>query len=272
MSHHNSGAADGTPKSPEGSPEDYRLTCAGPRRSHSSAPCAALRGPGRRGRVLTFHEVVFATPAKEMLQSGQWIVPTIAGDPFNDRTPLTAWSIAASMWLFGTDAEWVVRVPNVLFSIAAALLMASMAARWFGKRTGILAGFIELTTLQVLTNGRLAEADMLLCAIATASMYAFAAATVDGPRGISFRAVAPLRILWILRGVVPGEVAVRPRLHRHGLLCLCAVGPRSQGMAIPLPPGRYCLRGITHRALDGRRLSCRPGNPPRLLAQPLWPL
>ena len=190
MSHHNSASPSATPRYFEGSPDDYRLTW---RWALAIALFGAVLLSVRLGdvRVLTFHEVVFATPAKEMLQSGQWIVPTIAGDPFNDRTPMTAWTIAASMWLFGTDAEWAVRAPNVLFSIAAALLMASMAARWFGKRAGILAGFIELTTLQVLTNGRLAEADMLLCATVTASMYAFAAATVDGPRGVSRSRLLP---------------------------------------------------------------------------------
>ncbi|MBL9083770.1 MAG: glycosyltransferase family 39 protein, partial [Planctomycetales bacterium] len=153
----------------EGSPDDYRLTW-------PWAAAIALFGATMLSinlgdvRVLTFHEVVFAQPAKEMLRDDHWIVPTIAGDPYNDRTPLVAWSIAGAMWLFGTDAEWAVRTPNVVFSILAALVIAWMAARWFGKRVGILAGFIELTTLQVLTNGRLAEADMLLSLTVVAAM------------------------------------------------------------------------------------------------------
>src|SRR6478609_8151996 len=64
-------------------------------------------------RVLTFHETVFAQPAKEMLATGNWVLPRIAGQPFLDRTPLTAWTIAASMTIFGSDAEWVVRLPAV---------------------------------------------------------------------------------------------------------------------------------------------------------------
>lgn len=174
----------------EGSPDDYRLTW-------PWAAAIALFGATMLAinlgdvRVLTFHEVVFAQPAKEMLRDDHWIVPTIAGDPYNDRTPLVAWSIAGAMWLFGTDAEWAVRTPNVVFSILAALVIAWMAARWFGKRVGILAGFIELTTLQVLTNGRLAEADMLLSLTVVAAMYAFAAGNLESPRGVSRRKILP---------------------------------------------------------------------------------
>ncbi|MCE9605721.1 MAG: glycosyltransferase family 39 protein [Planctomycetia bacterium] len=133
-------------------------------------------------RVLTFHETVFAQPAKEMLRTGRWIVPTIAGEPFFDRTPLTAWSIALSMKIFGSDAEWVVRLPSVLFGVGTAILIGMMAARWFGRRIGLLAALIELTTVQTLTFARLAEADTLLCFTVTAAMYFFALGNVASPR------------------------------------------------------------------------------------------
>lgn len=134
-------------------------------------------------RVLTFHETVFAQPAKEMLATGRWVLPRIAGEPFLDRTPLTAWTIAASMTIFGSDAEWVVRLPAVLFGVATALLIGMMTARWFGERAGLLAALIELTTVQMLTFARLAEADTLLCLTVTAAMYFFALGNVSSPRG-----------------------------------------------------------------------------------------
>ena len=134
-------------------------------------------------RVLTFHETVFAQPAKEMLATGSWILPKIAGEPFLDRTPLTAWTIALSMKLFGSDAEWVVRLPSVVFGVAAALLIGIMAARWFGERVGVLAALIELTTVQMITHARLAEADTLLALTVTAAMFCFALANVESPLG-----------------------------------------------------------------------------------------
>ena len=64
-------------------------------------------------RVLTYHEVVFAEPAKEMLASGDFVVPRIGGVPFTDKPPATAWTIAAAMTLFRSQSEWVVRLPSV---------------------------------------------------------------------------------------------------------------------------------------------------------------
>jgi len=135
-------------------------------------------------RVLTFHETVFAQPAREMLATGNWVLPRIAGEPFLDRTPLTAWSIAASMKLFGSEAEWVVRLPSVLFGVAAAMLVGMMGARWFGRRVGVLAALVELTTVQMITHARLAEADTLLALTVTAAMFCFALGNVESPLGV----------------------------------------------------------------------------------------
>lgn len=135
------------------------------------------------GRVLTYHEVLFAQPAKEMLASGNWLVPTIAGVPSTHKPPLTHWSIAAAMAVFGSQSEWVARLPAVVATILTAVLIAALAARWFGDRVGLLAGLMQVTALYSLQWGRLAECDMLLVAAVTAAMCAFALANVEGPRG-----------------------------------------------------------------------------------------
>jgi 4-amino-4-deoxy-L-arabinose transferase-like glycosyltransferase len=165
-------------------PESYRLTAAAAAVIVVFGASMLLINLGSV-RALTFHEVIFAEPAREMLRDGHWIVPTIGNVPMLDKTPGTAWCIAASMALFGSEAEWVVRLPIVCFSILTALLVASMTARWFGSRAGLMAGLMELTTVHVLGMGRLAEADMPLCCTVTAALYAFAAAHVDGPCGRS---------------------------------------------------------------------------------------
>ena len=134
-------------------------------------------------RVLTYHEITFAQPAKEILTDGNWIVPTVAGVPFTDKPPATAWAIAASMALLGTDSEWVARLPSVLAALVTALVVAMLAARWMGRRVGIVAGLLQLTTYWTLMQARLAESDILLCAAVSVAMGAFAVANVDGPAG-----------------------------------------------------------------------------------------
>jgi hypothetical protein len=99
---------------PAHSPDDYRLRL-------GTAFLIAVYGASllliHLGdvRALTFHEIIFAQPAREMLADGNYLVPTIGGLPNFDRTPVTAWAISLSMALFQSDAEWVARFPIVVF-------------------------------------------------------------------------------------------------------------------------------------------------------------
>jgi 4-amino-4-deoxy-L-arabinose transferase-like glycosyltransferase len=153
---------------------------------------AALLLPGLgSGHVLTYHEVVFAQPAKEMLATGNWLVPKIAGVPFNDKPPGTAWSIAACLALTGSRGEWVVRLPAVIAAVALAWIVAALAARWFGRTCGLLAGLIELTTVHALTHGRLAEADMPMTAAAAGALAVFGIAQIEQAAGRTTSRFAP---------------------------------------------------------------------------------
>lgn len=136
-------------------------------------------------RALTYHEVTFASPAKEMLRDGHWIVPTIAGVPFTDKPPLTAWLIAGSLTIFQTDAEWAVRLPSMLSAALTAALIAALACRWWGRRIGLLAGGMHLTTVATVMQARLAESDIHLCTTVCGALMAFAWANVESPAGRS---------------------------------------------------------------------------------------
>src|SRR5215471_1586806 len=65
-------------------------------------------------RVLTRHEVLAAQPAREMLRGPHWVIPTFAGEPRVVKPPATGWTIAAFMRLFGSEHEFVVRLPPPL--------------------------------------------------------------------------------------------------------------------------------------------------------------
>ena len=135
-----------------------------------------------RGWALTYHEAFFAVPAREMLRTGDWIVPRVVGVPAWQKPPLTHWMIAATMAAFRTEAEWAVRLPSLVCTILNALAVAALAARWHGDRVGRLAGLIQLTTFYVLFQGRLAECDMPLCAAVSGAMLALAVGTIDRER------------------------------------------------------------------------------------------
>lgn len=139
---------------------------------------------GGAGRALTYHEVVFAQPAREMLETGDWIIPRMVGIPDTHKPPLTSWLIALAVQIFGSS-EWAVRLPSVLAALATAVWLACLAARWFGDRIGCLTGLIHLTMYYVLQFGRLAESDIFLVLFVALAMGVFMLANLDSPFGRS---------------------------------------------------------------------------------------
>lgn len=71
------------------------------------------------GRVHLFDwdEVNFATVAKEMLLSHNWMRTSVDYLPFSDKPPLFFWMQSISMKIFGIN-EWAARLPNALAGIA----------------------------------------------------------------------------------------------------------------------------------------------------------
>ena len=135
-------------------------------------------------RVLTYHEVVFCEPAREMLATGDWLIPRIGGVPFLDKPPLTAWLIAGAMSLFG-QSELAVRLPGVVTACFTAWMIGALAARWFGNRVGLIAGLMQTSMYYVLQLARLAECDTHLFTAVCGAMCSFAVANVDSPQGRS---------------------------------------------------------------------------------------
>ncbi len=134
-------------------------------------------------RVLTYHEVLFAEPAREMVATGEWILPRFNGIPSTHKPPGAHWSIALMMMLTGSGDEGYVRIPSVLAAILTSVILGVMAARWFGDRVGLITGLLQFSLYYVLQLGRLAECDMLLIAAMCGCMYFFMAANIDSPRG-----------------------------------------------------------------------------------------
>ncbi len=146
---------------------------------------------GLGGLVLTYHEVNYSEPAREMLRSGHWLMTTFLGQPFVEKPPLINWSIAAAIAIFHSHSEWAVRLPSVLCGVLSALIIAAIAARWLGDRIGLYSGLIQLTSVYVQAQGRRAEPDMMLCAAVSAAIAIFAFAIVESREPRSAMVIRP---------------------------------------------------------------------------------
>ncbi|MGD9645542.1 MAG: ArnT family glycosyltransferase [Pirellulales bacterium] len=111
-----------------------------------------------------------ATVAREMIETGDWIVPRQQGTLFLSRPPLQNWLIAISARLGGGFNEVTVRLPGVLAVLATSLLLYGVT-RLFVANIGALGAAISYATMiQVLELGQLAETETLFTLLVSASL------------------------------------------------------------------------------------------------------
>ena len=93
-----------------------------------------------------------AEVAREMAESGDFVVPHLNGLPYLDKPILFFALAAASIRVLGVS-ELAARMPSLLFCIATAAMIAAFGWHRFGRATGTLAGLALLTSPLVLGFG-----------------------------------------------------------------------------------------------------------------------
>ena len=107
--------------------------------------------------------------AIEMHRAGEWVTPTLAGEPWLEKPPLYYWLAGGAFSLLG-ETEAAARVPAVLAAGLLVLATALFGARLYGSATGLHAGFAAGLSLLPFAYGRAASMDMLLAATVTTAI------------------------------------------------------------------------------------------------------
>ncbi len=102
-------------------------------------------------------EAIRAQVAYEMLHSGNYIVPTINGDPYYHKPPLYNWFIVLSYSIFGEANEWTSRFPTLVFLFGFTYYIYKTLLRQRNHRMLAIA-----TALSFLTCGRILFYDSFL--------------------------------------------------------------------------------------------------------------
>ncbi len=126
---------------------------------------------GSRG-LYDFDETRYAEVAREMLLTGDYIVPQRDFHPHLAKPPFTYWMIAISMKILGIN-EWAVRLPNALFFTLTSFLVALIGQNLWDKKTGILSGLIYATTLLPYVASNIVTTDTILVFWETVAVFAF---------------------------------------------------------------------------------------------------
>ena len=104
--------------------------------------------------------------AIEMHRAGEWVRPTLQGQPWLEKTPLFYWMAGGAFAVLG-ETEAAARVPSVLAALLLVGATALVGARLYGSAAGLHAGFVAGTSLLPFAYARAASMDMLLAATVT---------------------------------------------------------------------------------------------------------
>ena len=117
-------------------------------------------------------ETYFAEVAREMHQSGDWIVPRFNRELFSHKPPVMFWLMAGAFRLWGVN-EFAARLPAAVFGLATVLLVARLGARLFSERAGFWSGVILATSLNFVVIARAAACDAELVFFCTLAVFLY---------------------------------------------------------------------------------------------------
>jgi 4-amino-4-deoxy-L-arabinose transferase-like glycosyltransferase len=108
--------------------------------------------------------------AREMVETGNWISPTVNYTPHFNKPAFVYWLMATSYTLFGVS-EFTARLPSALFMMGTVLLQYAFVRRWFGSTVGITSALMLLLNLEMVAIGRMALMDSVLTFFTTLAIY-----------------------------------------------------------------------------------------------------
>lgn len=155
-----------------------------------------LPGIGSRD-VWSPDEPRYAEVAREMLESGNFLVPHLDERIYDQKPPLFFWTVATTGALLGGVNEAAVRIPSALAAIGCTLLVFAFGDRFGGRRVGWLSAVLFLTSGQVLWQGRIGQIDMVLTFLVASAMWCFVRGFLENRPGFyrAFFAITGLATL-----------------------------------------------------------------------------
>ena len=98
-------------------------------------------------------------PAVTMLETGNWIVPSVGGEDYYNKPPGINWLVAISFWVTGAHSELAARLVSAFFVLFFVSLLFLLPCRWLSLSGRLISAIIFLTSISMVEKGRLIEIE-----------------------------------------------------------------------------------------------------------------
>lgn len=165
-------------------------------------------------------EARYGEIARIMFDSGNWVtLQQAVGEPFWAKPPLSTWSSAFFMNLFGVHA-WSARLPSMLFSIGILALVGVVASKRYSRYFAYYAVLILAGSPYFFINAGVVMTDPALIFSTTLCMVSGWLAISEKSRGWGYLFFAGLGLGLLAKGPLIGVLVMIP-------LCLWGIKQRA---------------------------------------------
>ncbi len=112
----------------------------------------------------------YAETVREMLLTGDWLVPTLNFVEYYDKPPAFFWLVAVAFASLGVS-EWAARLPAAIAAVLTIGATVVFAWRRVGAAAALGAGAILATAILFVVLGRTVRMDMVLTLGVSATLF-----------------------------------------------------------------------------------------------------
>lgn len=135
--------------------------------------CIVLLLPSVNRDLHYVDELRYVEVAREMTETGEWLVPHFGGRIYADKPPVYFWVLNLSKYFFGDYTTLAMVLPSIISSIIICLLTLYFSSMITNKKNSLLASLVLVTSFMFFGLSIFVRMDMLMTIFITASLLAF---------------------------------------------------------------------------------------------------
>jgi len=122
----------------------------------------------------------FALIVRDMVATGDWLLPRVGGDVYADKPPLFFWLMGLALLATGS-LRIAFLLPSLLSGLACLLLIYDLGRRLWNRETGLAAALALLLSIQFVWQVRQAQIDATLLFWVVLGLYGLVRHLLLGP-------------------------------------------------------------------------------------------